>query len=90
MSRRNEQQLSSQAAQLEGPGDNVGEEEVEHPLLRIMADRDFTSLVGKITKLKGASNYRTWVKDMEMYLLRNHCWSIVTTPLPPPPDCTEE
>jgi len=70
VSRRNEQQLSSRAAQLEGPGDDVGEEEVEHPHdppLRIMADRDFTSLVGKITKLKGASNYRTWAKSLLVY-----------------------
>jgi len=72
VSRRNEQQLTSQAAQLEGPGDSIGEE-VEHPPLSIIADRDFTSLVGKITKLKGASNYRTWAKDMEMCLLRNYC-----------------
>lgn len=30
-----------------------------------------TSLVGKITKLKGVLNYRSWAKDMEM------CYSVV-------------
>ena len=49
----------------------------------IMAEKDdFTSLVSNITKLKGPSNYRTWAKDMEMCLLRNRCWEIVTSALP--------
>jgi len=48
----------------------------------IMAEKDFTSLVGKITKLKGPSNYRTWAKDMEMCLLRNRCWDLVTAAVP--------
>ena len=58
------------------------EEEVNTPLIQAMADKDFTSLVRKITKLKGGSNYRTWAKDMKMYLLRNKCWDMVTSVLP--------
>lgn len=47
-----------------------------------MPEPSFTSLVGKITKLQGSANYRTWAKDIEMCLLRNQCWSIVTTAVP--------
>ena len=60
------------------------------PQVQTMADKDFTSLVGKITKLKGGANYCTWTKDMEICLLRNRCWTVVTSPLPPEPDQTEE
>lgn len=45
----------------------------------------FTSLVGKITKLKGTSSYRTWSKDMEVCLLKNQCWSVVINPIPEAP-----
>ena len=58
------------------------EEEVNTPLIQAMADKDFISLVGKITKLKKGSNYWTWAKDMEMYLLCNKCWDVVTSALP--------
>lgn len=29
---------------------------------------------------------RTWAKDMEMCLLRNQCWTVVTPPVPPEPN----
>ena len=34
-------------------------------------------------KLDGASNYRRWVKNMEMVLLRMKAWELTTQPLPP-------
>jgi len=34
------------------------EEEVNTCLIQAMADKDFTSLIGKITKFKRDSNYR--------------------------------
>jgi len=66
------------------------EEEVTTPITQAMADKNFTSLVGKITKLKGGSNYRTWAKDMEMCLLRDKCWDVVTSVLPAEQARTEE
>lgn len=48
----------------------------------VMAEPGFTSLVGKITKLKGVLNYRTWTKDMEMCFLRNQWWTVVSSPVP--------
>ena len=51
-----------------------------------MPKLNFTSLVGKITKLKGNQNYRTWAKDIELCLLRNRCWEVVFSPVPEAPD----
>ena len=51
-----------------------------------MPELSFTSLVGKITKLKGAQNYRTWAKDIELCLLRNRCWEVVSSAIPEAPD----
>lgn len=51
------------------------------PTTPVMADKDFSSLVGKIMKLNGGSNYWTCAKDTEMYLCQNSCWNIITSPL---------
>jgi len=64
--------------------------ELSTPLIQAMADKNFTSLVGKITKLKGGSNYQIRAKDMEMYLLRNRCWHVVTSAAPAEGAQTEE
>jgi len=66
------------------------EEEATTPFTQAMADKDFTSLVGKITKLKGGSNYHIWAKDIEMCLLCNKCWDVVTSALPAEQARTEE
>jgi len=66
------------------------EEEVTTPFMQAMTNKDFTSLVGKITKLKEGSNYRIWAKNMEMCLLRNKCWDMVTSALPAEQARTEE
>jgi len=47
-----------------------------------MADKDFTFLIGKVIRLKGPSNYRTRAKDMEMCILWNECWTMVTSSVP--------
>jgi len=66
------------------------EKEVNILPIRVMAERGFTSLVGKITKLKVGSNYWTWAKDMEICLLRNKCWDVVTSAMPTEETRTEE
>lgn len=46
----------------------------------------FTSLVGKLNSHK---NYRTWAKDMEVCLIRNACWTVVTSAVPAEEDRNE-
>lgn len=41
-------------------------------------------------KLAGASNYRTWAKDMELILVRMGCWGVTILEPPPPDERTPE
>lgn len=45
---------------------------------------NYSALVAKphVIKLSGASNYRTWSKDLEMVLIRMGCWEVTTEALP--------
>ena len=45
-----------------------------------MVELNYSTLVSKPTpvKLEGASNYRSWAKDMEMVMLRMKAWTLVT------------
>jgi len=47
-----------------------------------MTGKDFNVASGEDYETQGASNYRTWAKDMEMCLLRNRCWTVVTSSVP--------
>ena len=56
-----------------------------------MAEPNYSTLVSKPTpvKLEGASNYRSWAKDMEMVMLRMKAWTLVTRE-PPAVDARDD
>ena len=45
-----------------------------------MNEPNYSSLVSKPTsvKLEGARNYRSWAKDMEIFILRMKIWHLGT------------